>query len=104
MQQEHSVCLIMRVYGAQLGPITLNSCLCGIHLTVYKNVGLMAVQSELAMLRAEVRTLADQLKDAENLASSQVSCLYGPVTAASRHTTQLLYTGPSAQAGYPCSA
>ncbi|KAL3157009.1 hypothetical protein ABBQ38_001262 [Trebouxia sp. C0009 RCD-2024] len=31
-----------------------------------------SMESELAMLRAEVRTLAHQLKDAENLASSQV--------------------------------
>lgn len=50
------------------------------------------MQSELAMLRAEVRTLADQLKDAENLASSQVSCLYRPATAFTRDASKLCYT------------
>ena len=37
---------------------------------------LWGMQSELAMLRAEVRTLANQLKDAENLVSSQVRLLH----------------------------
>lgn len=32
-----------------------------------------ALQSELAMLQAEVRALADQLKDAENRAGQQVN-------------------------------
>ena len=39
---------------------------------IWNECDVLAMQSELAMLRAEVRTLADQLKDAENLASSQV--------------------------------
>jgi hypothetical protein len=40
------------------------------------------MQSELAMLRAEVRALADNLKDAENRAGLQVSLCEQPLLAA----------------------
>lgn len=53
---------------------TLDKCLFR-HQSDIVDMCLGDMQSELAMLRAEVRTLADQLKDAENLVSSQVSSL-----------------------------
>lgn len=54
------------------------------------------MQIELAMLRAEVRTLADQLKDAENLASSQVRTFYSIRPLFTAHTAWCATPTPEA--------
>lgn len=55
------------------------------------------MQTELAMLRAEVRALADNLKDAENRAGLQVSlCEHTPLAA------QLVLPDVQLQLSHPC--
>lgn len=48
------------------------------NVTMAQSRNMCAAQSELAMLRAEVRALADNLKDAENRAGLQVSLVSMP--------------------------